>query len=78
MFLDHVMQLTKWLPDEYGIFFTYYVQHFDSIKLQTDSTQTMEINTIMVVAVSRKSNLQNFKFEGVSSFIPLGKFVLII
>ena len=72
------MQLTKWLPDKYGIFFTYHVQHFDSIKSQTDSTQTMEINAIMVIAVSRKLNLQNFKFDGFSSFISLGKFVFII
>ena len=69
------MQLKAWLPNEYGIFFTYYVQHFDSTISTTDTTKNMEINTTMVMSVSRKSNLQEFKFEGFEGFISLGKFL---
>ena len=72
------MQLKAWLPNEYSISFTYYVQHFDPTISTTDTTKNMEINTTMVMSVSRKSNLQEFKFEGFEGFISLGKFLFFL
>ena len=72
------MELKEWVPDEYGIYFAYHVQHFDPTFSRTDSTKTMKINTTMVVAISRLTNLEQFKFEGFEGFIPLGKFFFLI
>ena len=73
---EHVRKLYNLLPDEFEVFFTYFVQNFNSIPSPTDSSKTMSINTTMLVAVARKTYLQEFKFAGYTGYTPLGKFYL--
>ena len=67
------MELKNWIPDGYGIYFTYHIHHFDPIPSKNDTTKTMKINTTMVVVVSRILNMEAFKFVAFEGFISLGK-----
>jgi len=69
-----VKKLHGWLSEDFGIYFTYYVQHFNPFPSLTDPNKQMFVNTTMLVAVTRNENLSEFKFESYSGFLPIGKY----
>jgi len=48
------------LPEDFDIYFTYYVQHFNPFPSLTDPNKQMFVNTTMLVAVTRNENLIEF------------------
>jgi len=48
------------LPEDFDIYFTYYVQHFNPFPSLTDPNKQMFVNTTMLMTVTRNENLIEF------------------
>ena len=70
--IENIGEVLNWKLNKFSIYLTYCVGIFEVVGSSDNNARSLHCNTVIVMMLTKTTNLNSFKFESIENLVDLG------